>query len=61
MGKLKDCRERANLTPAELAKKAQISVMSYYRYENGKRVPDAQTATLIAKAVGSTLEALWSP
>ena len=59
MGKLRECRERANLTPTELAQKARISVMSYYRYEQGKRIPDAQTASLIARAVGSTVESLW--
>lgn len=59
MGKLKEYRERAHLTPTELAQKARISVMSYYRYEQGKRIPDAQTASLIARAVGSTVESLW--
>ena len=57
--RLKEIREASGKTQVEVAQKARISVMSYYRYEQGKRVPDAQTASLIARAVGSTVESLW--
>lgn len=56
---LKETRIEAGLTQADIAQKAQISTMSYKRYEYGERVPDARTATLIAKALNSTVEKLW--
>ena len=43
----------------EIASAAGISIMSYYRYEYGERIPDACTATVIAAALGSTVEAIW--
>ena len=59
--KLKKQRQRAGLTQQEVIKRSGISRISYHRYENGERIPDAQTASLIARAVGSTVESLWSP
>lgn len=57
--KLKKQRQRAGLTQQEVIKCSGISRISYHRYENGERIPDAQTASLIARAVGSTVESLW--
>ena len=59
--KLKQQRQKVGLTQQEVIKRSGISRISYHRYENGERIPDAQTASLIVRTVGSTVEALWSP
>lgn len=56
---LKKQRQKAGLTQQEVIKRSGIARISYHRYENGERIPDAQTASLIARAVGSTVESLW--
>ena len=56
---LKKCRRKVGLTQQEIIRRSGISRISYHRYECGERVPDAQTASVIAKAVGRTVEALW--
>lgn len=56
---LKTVRERLGLTQAQIAEKAQITVMSYSRYETGKRDPRIQTAIRIAHALGVTVEELF--
>ncbi|MDR0571084.1 MAG: helix-turn-helix domain-containing protein [Clostridiales Family XIII bacterium] len=56
---LKTKREQAGLTQADVAGKAQIPTHTYQRYEYGQRVPNARTAVLIARALGSTVEELW--
>ena len=57
---LRKQRRKAGLTQQEVIKRSGIARISYHRYENGERVPDAQTASLIARAVGSTVESLCS-
>lgn len=57
--KLKDMRLQKGYTQEELAKKAGIAVMSYYRYEYGERVPNTRTAIRIAKILNTTVEELW--
>lgn len=57
--KLKTTRKKQGLTQEYIAKKAHITVMSYQRYEDGKREPRASTAKLIAKALNSTVEELF--
>ena len=57
--KLKEKREKSALTQMEIAEKANISLMSYQRYETGKRVPNVETAKLIAKILNSTVEELF--
>lgn len=52
-------RQQAGLSQKELAEKAGVSGLTYQRYEYGDRVPDARTATRIAKALGATVEELW--
>ena len=59
MKRIKKIREELKLTKLEVAKMANVSLMSYYRYESGERVPDAHTATLIARALHTTVEELW--
>ena len=58
--KLKKAREKMGLTQVEVARKAKISPLSYQRYEYGERIPNASTAILIAKAVNSSVEALFT-
>lgn len=57
--KLKITRQKQGLTQVEVAKKANITVTSYQRYESGERIPRADTAKLIAKALNSTVEELF--
>ena len=58
---LREAREKAALTQVQIAKKAGISELAYQRYEAGKRTPNATTAILIAHAVNSTVEELFTP
>lgn len=57
--KLKEKREKTGLTQVEVAEKAGISERAYQNYEAGKRLPNVQTAILIAKALKSTVEKLF--
>ena len=57
--KLKTTRQKTGLTQVQVAKKANITVTSYQRYESGEREPRASTAKLIAKALNSTVEELF--
>lgn len=57
--KLKQQRQKEGLTQVEVAKAANITAISYQRYESGKRIPRADTLKLIAKALNSTVEDLF--
>lgn len=57
--KLKTTRQQEGLTQVEVAKKADITVTSYQRYESGERIPRADIAVLIARALNSTVEELF--
>lgn len=57
--KLKEIRKKEGLTQIEIARKANITPMSYQRYEAGKRVPNTYTSQLIAKILNSTVEDLF--
>ena len=57
--KLKSRRKEMGLTQMEVAKQAKVSVRNYQRMENGDRVPRADTAKLIAKALHTTVEKLF--
>ena len=57
--KLKARRQEKGLTQAEVAEQAKINTLSYQRYEAGERIPRADTAKLIAKALDSTVEELF--
>ena len=57
---LQAAREASGKTQAQVAKESYITVVAYQRYEYGTRKPDVYTAQLIALAVGSTVEKLWS-
>lgn len=56
---LKQIRKQQGLKQLEIAKKVNISLMSYQRYEYGERVPDVYTAQLIAQALHTTVEELF--
>lgn len=57
--KLRAKRQKEGLTQVEVAKKANITTNCYQRYENGERIPRADTAKLIAKTLNSTVEELF--
>lgn len=57
--KLKARRQEKGLTQVEVAEQAKINTLSYQRYEAGERIPRADTAKLIAKALDSTVEDLF--
>ena len=56
---LRECRTKQHLTQVDVAKAANISLMSYKRYEYGYRKPDVITAIHIANALHTTVEQLW--
>lgn len=57
--KLQSKRKKMGLTQVEVAEKARVSGRAYQQYESGERVPRADTAKLIAKALNSTVEELF--
>lgn len=57
--KLIEARQRAGLTQVEVAQKVRVTPICYQRYEAGNRIPKADTAKLIAKALSSTVEELF--
>lgn len=56
---LRAAREQSGKTQAQVAKETGISELAYQRYEYGKRTPSATTAIRIARALDSTVEALF--
>ena len=59
--KVKTRRDEIGLTQEQVAEKANISIRAYKMYESGERIPRADTAILIAKALKSTVEKLFGP
>ena len=57
--KLKTTRQKQGLTQVQVAEKANITERQYQRYENGDKMPKANTAKLIAKTLNSTVEELF--
>ena len=57
--KLKTTRQKQGLTQVQVAEKANITERQYQRYENGEKMPKANTAKLIAKTLNSTVEELF--
>lgn len=57
---LKALREKSGKTQAQLANEAQITEVCYQRYEYGKRTPNVRTAILIAQALDTTVEKLFT-
>lgn len=57
--KLVNARKKVGLTQVQVAGKAKITEVCYQRYEAGDRIPRADIAKLIAKALNSTVEELF--
>ena len=57
--RLRAARESVGLTQRQVAKEAGITEQAYQNYEYGKRKPSARMAVRVARAVGSTVEAIW--
>ncbi len=57
--KLYEAREKCGFTQVEVAKKANITERAYQNYEAGMRIPRADVAVRIARAVKSTVEKLF--
>ena len=57
--KLKNAREKIGLTQLEVAEKAKISTSAYQNYEAGRRLPNVQTAKLIARILNSKVEDIF--
>ena len=55
---LKKLREAEGITTAELAEYASVTQPTIVRYENGQKLPNVITGVLIAKRLGTTVEAL---
>jgi len=60
LNKLKETRQNQGLTQEMVARQANITTSNYQRYEYGTQTPKANTAILIAKALKSTVEELFS-
>ena len=56
--KLKIAREKNGLTQKQVAETVGIAESAYQRYERG-RIPTAKTAVKIARALRTTVEALY--
>ena len=57
--KLKAAREQSGKTQAQVAKEVGIKEQSYQKYEYDKSTPNVRTAIRIARALDSTVEALF--
>lgn len=57
--KLINRRLEQGLTQVEVALKVNVSLRAYQKYENEGQTPNARTAVLIAKVLGTTVEKLW--
>ena len=57
--KLESARAAKKLTQEQMATKAAVSLRAYKAYESGDRIPRADVAIRIARAVESTVEELF--
>ena len=57
--KLQAAREKSGKTQAQVAREANIAERLYQDYEYDKREPGVRTAIRIARALDSTVEALF--
>ncbi|MCR5754531.1 MAG: helix-turn-helix transcriptional regulator [Acetatifactor sp.] len=56
--RLKECREKMEISKMEAAKRMQLSQPAYLRYEAGTRTPSLQTLTVIANVLNTSVEYL---
>lgn len=59
MSNLRKKRKEKLMSMAQLADAAGVTVISVYRYEVQGRIPDAETAVRLAKALDTTVEELY--
>ena len=57
--RLQAAREASGKTQKQVANEAGVTEQAYQKYEYGKRIPNAITITRIAKALNTTVEALY--
>lgn len=57
--KLESARAAKKLTQEQMATKAAVSLRAYKAYESGDRIPRADVAIRIARAVGRSVEWLF--
>ena len=58
--RLKNAREKAQLTQKEIAQKSNVSERMYQSYEAGKCTPNGHTAIRIADLLGVDVKDLFS-
>lgn len=58
--RLKNAREKAQLTQKEIAQKSNVSERIYQAYEAGKCTPNVHTAIRIADLLGVDVKDLFS-
>ena len=56
---LKKVRQANGITQEALAKRAKIALRTYKYYETGKRIPDVNTAMLLAEALECNVPELF--
>lgn len=56
--RIRERRERAGLTQAQLAEAAFVTRQSVGNWEGGKTLPDVQSLQLVAQALGTTVDGL---
>lgn len=59
--KLRAAREQSGKTQTQVAKEAGVNVRLYQYYEYDEKEPSVRTAIRIARAVNSSVEALFEP
>lgn len=57
---LREAREASGKTQAEVARETGVAEVMYQRYEYGGALPRVDRALRIAKALGTTVEHLFS-
>lgn len=56
---LKAARKAAGLTQKQVADKTGVTERMYQRYEYGESIPDAYVVQMLAKALGTTVKAIF--
>lgn len=59
MNRLKARREELNLTQKQVADRIGIAQQAYQRYETTERIPNTKVGIKLAKALETTVEALY--
>ena len=59
MNRIKQYRKKRGLTQRQLAARIYCDVNSLSAWENGRRIPGIDSALLLARALGVSVEALF--